>query len=169
MIDAFVQLNCSIIDSGNYRSKNTPKSRVTGLCVGNSPGTGGFPAQKTSNAENVSTWWRHHDQFYSADRSEVDHQGCYGDSTGHDFFDMVQFADLTPTRCRDHCSGGNYKYYALQVSPQPISTNLCEGRPLSHMDGLTAPRRANFLIPCMCHQKCLYGMIFSRLRALFCV
>ena len=42
------------------RSKKTSKLRVTGLCVGNSPGTGEFPAQMTSNAENVSFWWRHH-------------------------------------------------------------------------------------------------------------
>ena len=41
-------------------SKKTSKLRVTGLCVGNSPGTGEFPAQKASNAENVSIWWRHH-------------------------------------------------------------------------------------------------------------
>ena len=33
---------------------------VTGLCVGNSPVTGEFPAQKASNAKNVSIWWRHH-------------------------------------------------------------------------------------------------------------
>ena len=28
---------------------------------GNSPVTGEFPAQRASNAENVSIWWRHHD------------------------------------------------------------------------------------------------------------
>ena len=28
--------------------------------LGNSPGTGEFPAQMASNAENVSIWWRHH-------------------------------------------------------------------------------------------------------------
>ena len=33
------------------RSKKTSKLRVTGLCAGNSPGTGEFPAQMTSNAE----------------------------------------------------------------------------------------------------------------------
>ena len=38
----------------------TSKLRVTGLCVGNSPVTGEFPAQMASNAENVSIWWRHH-------------------------------------------------------------------------------------------------------------
>ena len=42
------------------RSKKTSKLRVTGLCAGNSPVTGEFPAQRASNAENVSIWWRHH-------------------------------------------------------------------------------------------------------------
>ena len=44
------------------RSKKTSKLRVTGLCVGKSPGTGEFPAQMASNAENVSIWWRHYVQ-----------------------------------------------------------------------------------------------------------
>ena len=44
------------------RSKKTSKLHVTGLCEGNSPVTGEFPAQRASNAENVSIWWRHHDQ-----------------------------------------------------------------------------------------------------------
>ena len=39
----------------------TWKLRVTGLGVGNSAGTGEFPARMASNAENVSIWWRHHD------------------------------------------------------------------------------------------------------------
>ena len=43
------------------RSKKTSKLRVTGLCAVNSPGTGEFPAQMASYAENVSIWWRHHD------------------------------------------------------------------------------------------------------------
>ena len=42
------------------RSKKTSKLCVTGLCEGNSLVTGEFPAQRASNAENVSTWWRHH-------------------------------------------------------------------------------------------------------------
>ena len=42
------------------RSKKTSKLRVTGLCVGNSTVTGEFPAQRASNAEIVSIWWRHH-------------------------------------------------------------------------------------------------------------
>ena len=42
------------------RSKKTSKLRVNGLCAGNSPVTGEFPAQRASNAENVCIWWRHH-------------------------------------------------------------------------------------------------------------
>ena len=42
------------------RSKKTSKLRVTGLCAGKSPGTGEFPVQKSSNAENVTIWWRYH-------------------------------------------------------------------------------------------------------------
>ena len=41
------------------RSKKTSKLHVTSLCEGNS-GTGEFPAQMASYAENISIWWRHH-------------------------------------------------------------------------------------------------------------
>ena len=50
------------------RSKKTSKLRVTGLCAGNSPVTGEFPAQMASNAENFSiddviinhcSWYNH--------------------------------------------------------------------------------------------------------------
>ena len=49
----------STVYSGTDQRK-TPKLRVTGLCVGNSQGTGEFPAKMASNAENVSIWWRRH-------------------------------------------------------------------------------------------------------------
>ena len=46
--------------------KKTSKLRVTGPCERNQPVTNEFPAQRTSNAVNVSIWWRHHDivMFY---------------------------------------------------------------------------------------------------------
>ena len=50
---------CSFNRSFGRRSKKTSKLRVTGLWAGNSPGTGDFPAQMASNAENVSISWRH--------------------------------------------------------------------------------------------------------------
>ena len=43
-----------------HTSKKTSKLSVTGLCAGNSPEAGEFPAQMASNAEDVSIWWRHH-------------------------------------------------------------------------------------------------------------
>ena len=48
---------------GIHRGPKTSKLRVNGICEGNSPATGEFPAQKASNAENVSIWWRHHGRF----------------------------------------------------------------------------------------------------------
>ena len=53
--------DCFLSRLFRQRSKKTLKLRVTGLCTGNSPEAGEFPAQMASNAENVSIWWRHHD------------------------------------------------------------------------------------------------------------
>ena len=51
-------LDCLLNRLFRLRSKKTSTLRVTGLCEGNSPLTGEFPAQMASNAENVSMWWR---------------------------------------------------------------------------------------------------------------
>ena len=53
------RLYCLLNRLFRRRSKRISKLRVTGLCEENSPVTGEFPAQRTSNAENVSIWWRH--------------------------------------------------------------------------------------------------------------
>ena len=53
------------------RSKKTSKLCVTGLYAGNSTGTDEFPAQRASNAENVSIWWRHHVLCYQLDLKEL--------------------------------------------------------------------------------------------------
>ena len=50
---------CSNVYSGADQREHQ-KLRVTGLCAGNSPMTGEFPAQRASKSENVSIWWRHH-------------------------------------------------------------------------------------------------------------
>ena len=46
-----------------HRSKKTSKLCVSGLCAGNSPVSGEFPAQMASNAENISIWWRRHENL----------------------------------------------------------------------------------------------------------
>ena len=59
-----------------YSSKKTSKLRVTGLCAGNSPGTGEFPAQMASNAENVSIWWRHYVPIIVRKEYNISHTMC---------------------------------------------------------------------------------------------
>ena len=54
-----------VYSTGYSDADKKTKLRVTGLCVGNSPETGEFPAQMASNAENVSIWWRHHGKDHS--------------------------------------------------------------------------------------------------------
>ena len=54
--------DCLLNRLSRRRSNKTSKLRVTGLCAGNSPGTGEFPAQMASNAQNVFIWWRHHER-----------------------------------------------------------------------------------------------------------
>ena len=68
------------------RSKKISKLHITGLCAGNSHVTGEFPTQRTSNAENVSIWWRHH-----ANTVKV------LDKWGH-----LKFGYLTDFRCTPH-------------------------------------------------------------------
>ena len=68
------RLDCLLNCLFRRRSKKTSKLRATGHCDGNSPVTGEFPAQRTSNAKNVSVWWRHHGEVHlvilvSADRT----------------------------------------------------------------------------------------------------
>ena len=53
------------------RSEKTSKLRVTGLCEGNPPVTGGFPLQRASNMENVSIWWHHHDITHMLSQSDT--------------------------------------------------------------------------------------------------
>ena len=48
------------------RSNKISKLRVTGPCKGISLVTGEFPALRTSNAENVSIWWRHHAIYWDS-------------------------------------------------------------------------------------------------------
>ena len=53
------------------RSKKASTLHFTGLCAGNSPGPGEFPAQMASNVENVSIWWRCHDTLRLLDEISV--------------------------------------------------------------------------------------------------
>ena len=58
------QITSLTIVFSRSRSKKISKLRVTGPSEGNSPVTSEFPAQRASNAENVSIWWRHHVHYH---------------------------------------------------------------------------------------------------------
>ena len=60
MASQIMSYYCLLNRLSRQRSKITSKPRVTGLCGGNSSVTCEFPAQRASNAENVSIWWRHY-------------------------------------------------------------------------------------------------------------
>ena len=61
IMNAMVSQITSLMTFIQVQIKENWKFRVTGLCEGNSPVTGEFPAQWASNEENVSIWWRHHE------------------------------------------------------------------------------------------------------------
>ena len=64
------------------RWKKTSKLCVTGLCEGNSLGTGEFPARRASNAGNVSIWWHHHVAYILLVRSQPIMQQRHGGVSG---------------------------------------------------------------------------------------
>ena len=59
IMGAMRSLYCLLSRLFRRRSKRTSKLCVNGLCAGNSPVIGEFPAQRASNAKNVSIWIRH--------------------------------------------------------------------------------------------------------------
>ena len=111
------------------RLKKISKLRVTGLCAGNSPGTGEFPAQMASNVENVSIWWRHHDAFrfisvgYCTDSQPLKSRGThpwpmmsfYTSTEMHLLIRLKRFT-LTITHCKKR------SVLIKHTSPQIIGT-----------------------------------------------
>ena len=63
--------DCLLSHLFRWRSKKTSKLCVTGLCGGNSQVTGEFPAQRASNAENVSIWWCRHGEILLGSELDV--------------------------------------------------------------------------------------------------
>ena len=55
-----VSIVYSTVFSGTDQRKHQ-SSALLAICAGNTPVTGEFSAQRASNAEDVSIWWRHHE------------------------------------------------------------------------------------------------------------
>ena len=58
------RLDCLLKHLFRRRSKKTSKLYLIGLCEGNPPMIDGFRSQSSSNAENVSAWWRNHVRWW---------------------------------------------------------------------------------------------------------
>ena len=59
-ITSFTMVHSTVYSGADQRKHQSSASLVF---WGNSPVTGQFPAQRASNAENVSIWWRHHEPW----------------------------------------------------------------------------------------------------------
>ena len=77
------RLDCLLNRLFLRRSKKTSKFRVTGLCEGNPPVTGGYPSQRTNNAESVSIWWRHHENYSISPVTNKTLKNTYGNWNNH--------------------------------------------------------------------------------------
>ena len=84
-------LGCLFYTLFKPTSKKTSRPALLVLCEENSPLTGEFSSQRTSNAENVSIWWRHNEMFHEVslmyDYAPVAFAWC----TNH-FVHKVEFA-----------------------------------------------------------------------------
>ena len=98
------------------RSKEASKLRVTSLCLGNSPGAGEFPAQRASNAENASIWWRHHECA-----SCIDIFDCNPDNAK---FHAVTFDHWPSYPIIAHELRGNINFLHDQISTFRIYENI---------------------------------------------
>ena len=91
------------------RSTKTSKLRVIGLCAGNSPVTGEFPAQMASNAEDASIQWRHIYKVFTLIKVPV-----------YKHYDRINDSWLTPDSIMNMSVGGGgvnttwFKSYLLQ-------------------------------------------------------
>ena len=138
------------------RSKKTSNLRVTGLCVGNSPVTGEFPAQRASNAENVSIWWRHHwcVLYYSGYLNNSYRNGviyCYM----HSLYPNVA--------CRYRNEKSELKWYSqpIKVTPWWLICNFILLFWRNHKREpwwfLSLP--SSFPLPASCHQEYFWNVI----------
>ena len=103
--------HCLLNRLSRRSSKKTSKLRVTGLCAGNSPVTGGFPPpHMASNTENVSNWWRHHEMY-------VKYQNPTVASDGHS---VKQYAGS----CSEYVTLASISWYATAYITVAVMLDL---------------------------------------------
>ena len=68
------RLDCLLSRLIRHKSKKTSKLHVTSLCEGNPPVTGGFPSQRASNAETVSSSWSRKERWTDGNLMQNEHR-----------------------------------------------------------------------------------------------
>ena len=108
--------------------RNIKAPRHWPLC-GEFTGTGEFPAEKASNAENVSIWWRHHGYSWPGDAT-ARNPGISSQDDGLIFMDSssldtikVMYYDEPGKECNDISSQFHYPV-RLKTSYRMISFRL---------------------------------------------
>ena len=69
IVSAMASKITGVLTEPFVQAQKISKLRLTGLCKWNTPVTGDFPAQRASNAEIVSIWWRLHKNQFQASSS----------------------------------------------------------------------------------------------------
>ena len=86
------------VHSGTDQTKHQ-SSTLLALCVGNSPVTGEFPAQRASNTKNVPIWWRHHEKYIILGLRRWLMPWVLENATSHlaDHSELIAYADYEAT------------------------------------------------------------------------
>ena len=107
--------DCLLYRLFRRRSNKTSNFRVTGLCEGNSPVTGEFLAQRASNAEIVSIWWRHHEKHLQ-----------HAEIHGNDLFNSLSPRDAIMRQLANHHWFSVMIMACGLVGPKPLSETMRE-------------------------------------------
>ena len=106
-----------------HRPKKTSELRVVGLCEGNSLVTGGFPAQRASNAENVSIWWRHHVVFRKHAPQHLKLENYYMDGVALCLRKIVKYIE---TDSKGYQTLKGHFHIIQEAHRQAFNFTLCE-------------------------------------------
>ena len=91
--------------------KKASNLHVTDLCAGILPVTNEFPAEKASNAENASIWWRHHVEFCYED-------GAWEDPTSHQIRWLIWISAVVCHITGSNVVDGKVRFAFITISEQ---------------------------------------------------
>ena len=128
------------------RSKKTFKLRVAGLREGKSPVTGEFPAQKTSNAESVSIWWRRHGSPSNGYQGDMINKSVGWSATGTN---MAKYRVVSSIKYRDVFLSLVFRY-SNSINMLSSQTWLTYSKEYRYLDLKVMPGNVQYIYVCVC-------------------